>query len=208
MTHKREKSNDNHAKLQFMNGSNFVKLSKRRTKNVSRGSFLFAVSLFWQIQKCSNFVKLSKRMHIWPHDSRIFHMNFVKIHYRPRKVMNMIKSLKFKLTIQTASFDLDFHCNTSWSGVAVQCVHLQNEYCTQNCSILQPWILHSKLFKFYSTIKDQPKTDIGWKGQSQHEKRNMHFCEFILCINYVRHKVKECTVLLKNRSSDRNTLFF
>ena len=23
-------------------------------------------------------------MHIWPHDSRIFHMDFVKIHYRPR----------------------------------------------------------------------------------------------------------------------------
>ena len=61
-----------HVKLQFINGSNFVKLSKRRTKNVSRGSFLFAVSLFWQIQKCSNFVKLSKRMHIRPHDFASF----------------------------------------------------------------------------------------------------------------------------------------
>ena len=52
MIHKREKTKDNHAKLEFMNGSNFV--------------------------------KLSKRMHIWPHDIRIFHMDFVKIHYRPR----------------------------------------------------------------------------------------------------------------------------
>ena len=69
---KEKKTKDNHAKLQFMNGSNFVKLSKRRTKNVSRGSFLFAVSLFWQIQKCSNFVKLSKRMHIRPHDKSSF----------------------------------------------------------------------------------------------------------------------------------------
>ena len=40
------KSKEIYAKRQFMNGSNFVKLSKRRTKNVSRGSFLFAVSLF------------------------------------------------------------------------------------------------------------------------------------------------------------------
>ena len=84
MVHKREKSKKIRAKLQFIDGSNFVKLSKRRTKNVSRESLWFVVSLIWQIQKCSNFVKLSKQMHMGSREKILLRMYFVEIHWRLR----------------------------------------------------------------------------------------------------------------------------
>ena len=52
----KKKNKESNTKIHFI-----VKLSKCRTKSVSRGSFLFAISLIWQIKKCSNFAKLSKR---------------------------------------------------------------------------------------------------------------------------------------------------
>ena len=48
------------------------------------------------------------------------------------------------------------------------------------------------------------------KGANQKTNWNKRFifCKFMLIMNYVTHKVKQCTVFLKTGSSDRNTLFF
>ena len=51
---RRKESKEIHAKLKVINDSNSPKLSKLQTKNVSRESFLFAVSLIRQIRIINN----------------------------------------------------------------------------------------------------------------------------------------------------------
>ena len=70
---KERKSREIHAKLQFIHGSNFVKLSKRRTKNVSMiqyhklwplWSFWIVILLIWHIQKCQ-IIKMNAYQTTW-----------------------------------------------------------------------------------------------------------------------------------------------